>query len=332
MMRNRAFTLIELLIAIAVVALLASLILPAVESARESARRTQCMNNLRQLGAAFHNYYDVARQLPPAYVAVHHAVLPKFLGRKGGYDDANIHTYGEFVLPFIEQQNIYKKIDFTQPYFAPVDLSSIGLPNYSSNNQGVVAVPMNIFLCPSAPTRSTNPFTFTWTDLPAPVTYKAGGNDYGPSNGVASRGLLQFAPTQAGVANGVMSDNLPSLKFRDVTDGTSQTALLWEIAARPVLYLGNRVVGMTAGGGWADVLNAENWFRGSNAGTTTPTGPCAINCTNAAETGVYSFHPLGVNVLLTDGSVQFLAENTDVGVFVALVTVQGGTYVQPFDR
>jgi len=333
-MRRRAFTLIEVLVTISILSILIALLLPAVQAARETARRSQCTNNLRQLGMAFHQYHDVARQFPPPYVAVRDTILPSFLAIKGPYDDANIHTYGEFLLPYIEQENIYKGIAFTQPYFAPVNLSSIGLANYTVNNQAVVAVPLTLFLCPSSPTRQANPFTFTWTDLPMPITYKAGGNDYGPSNGIATGGLLQLAPTQGGgVANGVMSDNDPSTRFRDVTDGTSQTALMWEIAGRPALYqAGKKVAGTTGGGGWADILNAENWFRGSSSSGATISGPCAINCTNAAEGGVYSFHPNGVNLLLTDGSVQFLSENTDIGIFVSLVTIQGGTYVQPFDQ
>ena len=70
---------------------------------------------LRQLGVAFHSYADVARQLPPTYVAVRNSILPHFLGIQGQYDDANIHTYGEFILPYLEQNAIYKQINFTSP-------------------------------------------------------------------------------------------------------------------------------------------------------------------------------------------------------------------------
>ncbi len=332
MAHRRAFTIIELLVSIAVIGVLVALLLPAVQSAREAARRTQCTSNLRQIGVAFHSYHDAMRQFPPAYVAAHAAILPQWLGIKGRFDDINIHTYGEFLLPFIEQGAIFKGIDFTQPHFAPVDLSSMSLPNYTGNNQAVVAIPLTVFLCPSAPTRKANPFSFTWTDLRVAITYKAGGNDYGPSTGISCADLLNFAPPEAGgIANGVMSNNLPSTQIRDVTDGTTQTALMWEIAARPDVYaFGKKAGGQTGGGGWADVLNAENWFGGSSANGTRVGGPCAINCTNLYGTGVYSFHPLGVNVLLTDGSVQFLSENTEIGVFVSLVTMQGGTYVEPF--
>jgi prepilin-type N-terminal cleavage/methylation domain-containing protein/prepilin-type processing-associated H-X9-DG protein len=333
MSAKRGFSMVEVIVAAAIVGILIALILPAVQAARESARRTQCQNNLRQLGTAFHQYHDVCRQFPPPYVAVRHVVLPSFLSVKGSYDDANIHTYCEFLLPYLDQQNIYNEINFTEPYFSPIDLSSIGLVDYTAQNQPAVAVPLSVLLCPSSPTRIANPFSFTWADLSKPVIYKAGGNDYGPSNGVATGGLLQYAPTEAAqVANGVMSDNNISTKLRDVTDGTSQTALMWEIAGRPDLYRSRKKTnGVTGGGGWADILNAENWFRGSSSSGSVP-GPCAINCTNAAEAGVYSFHPNGVNVLLTDGSVQFLSENVDVAVFVSLVTLEGGTYIQPFDQ
>jgi prepilin-type N-terminal cleavage/methylation domain-containing protein len=330
--RRPGFTLIEVLVAIAIIGVLVALLLPAVQASREAARRTQCKNNLRQLGVAFHNYADTARQLPPTYVAVRNSILPQFLGIPGQYDDVNIHTYGEFLLPYLEQSAIYKQIDFTQPYFAPIDLSGMGLPNYKANNQNAVAQVILTFLCPSAP-RTANPYNGTWTDLGIPVPFRVGGNDYGPSNGISRvpGGLLDFAPTQAGTPiEGVMSNNLPSTKFRDNTDGTSQTALMWEIAARPVRYQRGVKTGTTAGGGWTDVLNAENWFSGSNADGTGSVGPCAVNCTNAAETGVYSFHPGGVHVLLVDGSTHFLDENVDIGIFVALVTMQGGTYIAPF--
>jgi prepilin-type N-terminal cleavage/methylation domain-containing protein len=330
MRARRAFTIIELLVSVAIIGVLCALLIPAVQAARETARRAQCRNNLRQMGIGFHNYIDLFRMLPPAYVAVRHAVLPSYLGSKGQYDDANIHTYGEYLLPFIEQQQIYGRIQFAEPYFAPANLGAMGLPNYTANNQAVVAVPLAMFLCPSAPTRVNNPFSYTWTDPPVPITYRAGGNDYGPSNGIATGGLKALAPPQAGgTANGAMSDNLPKTRLQDITDGTSQTALMWEIAGRPNVYIqGRKKPGVTGGGGWDDILNAENWFRGSSPDGTTVGGSCAINCTNQAETGAYSFHPGGVHVLLTDGSVQFFGENLDVGIFVSLVTIQGATWIE----
>src|SRR5690606_4355838 len=114
---RRAFTNVELLVVIAVIGILVALILPAVQSARESARKAQCQNNLRQLGIGFHNYHENYNQFPPVYVAVRNSILPRFIGLPGDADDANIHTYGEFLLPYVDQANIYDRIDFQQPYF-----------------------------------------------------------------------------------------------------------------------------------------------------------------------------------------------------------------------
>ena len=253
------------------------------------------------------------------------------MGVAGPYDDANIHTYGEYLLTFLEQVATPRQITFVQPYFAPADLSSIGLPNYTVDNQSAVAVAIPVFLCPSAP-RGANPFSSTFTDLGICITFKSGGNDYGPSNGVARNpgGITGFVNYQGAVIDGAMSNNHPSTRMADITDGTSQTALMWEIAARPDLYVGGNKVGATKGGGWADVDNAEDWFTGSQPNGSLP-GPCEINCTNAAGGGVYSFHPGGVNVLLTDGSVQFLGENIYIGTFLDLVSAEGGTFVNAFD-
>ncbi len=97
---------------------------------------------------------------------------------------------------------------------------------------------------------------------------------------------------------------------------------MWEIAGRPTVWnSGTMTNSQTGGGGWTEILNAENWFGG-----TAPDG-CAINCTNRAETGAYSFHPGGINFLLCDGSSRFLSENTSATIFVRLVTYRGGEAV-----
>jgi prepilin-type N-terminal cleavage/methylation domain-containing protein len=326
---RRAFTIIELLVSIAIIGILVALLLPAVQKARESARRAQCLNNLRQLGIAFHNYHSTHGQFPPTYVAVRQTILPKFLGIVGPVDDINIHTYGEFLLPELDQMPLYTALNFEQPYFAPIDLTGMGLPNYTADNQHIAATPLSIFVCPSTP-RSGNTFSFTWAELSIPIPCQMGANDYGPSTGVMrGTGLLSFAEPQSGVtADGILTNNNPDDGMAEAIDGLSQTALMWEIAGRPAVWNRGKKdpAATTGGGGWTDIVNAENWFGGS-AADGSGTGSCAVNCTNRAGTGTYSFHVGGINFLLCDGSARFLSENTSAQTFVNLVTRQGGVPV-----
>ena len=112
---RRGFTLIELLVVIAIIAVLISLLLPAVQAAREAARRSQCRNNLKQMGIAAQNYHDVNNRFPPSYDYVIGPALHA-LGfgccSGGGYDDINIHGWGERLIAFMEGGTVYQKICF----------------------------------------------------------------------------------------------------------------------------------------------------------------------------------------------------------------------------
>src|SRR5690606_29045010 len=125
--RRQGFTLIELLVVIAIIAVLIALLLPAVQQAREAARRSQCKNNLKQLGLAMHNYLDV------------HGVFPfgqiYFTTRPSGATDSRVSWFW-MILPFVEQSAVYSKLDFT-------------VPTYSSPNSSVNTTPMPGFYCPS---------------------------------------------------------------------------------------------------------------------------------------------------------------------------------------
>src|ERR1700734_1266302 len=111
---RRGFTLIELLVVIAIIATLIALLLPAVQAAREAARRTQCRNNMKQIGLAAHNYHDVNNLFPPAYIYLPGPVLGGLLGLcpkcETCHDSLNTHSWGERLLPYAEATNVYNQI------------------------------------------------------------------------------------------------------------------------------------------------------------------------------------------------------------------------------
>ena len=148
MQRRRGFTLVELLVVIAIIGILVALLLPAVQQAREAARRTQCRSNLKQCGIVFHNHHSTFEKFPPAYIMVELPQKPSPSiwsatsvtlslsgdGIVGPADDPNIHTWGIFLLPYLDQANIYNRINFSSPAGSPADFTLFGAPNYTYGN------------------------------------------------------------------------------------------------------------------------------------------------------------------------------------------------------
>jgi prepilin-type N-terminal cleavage/methylation domain-containing protein/prepilin-type processing-associated H-X9-DG protein len=327
--RKRGFTLIELLVVIAIIAVLIALLLPAVQQAREAARRTQCKNNLKQMGLAFFNYESTVQQYPPAYIFLIGPVISAVTGssQNSATDDFNIHGYTEFILPYLDQANVYNQINFSQPYGAPQNIGAIipGFPNYTANNEAAIQQAIPAFICPST-SRNANPFVVTDA---LGLTNLSGAMDYSPYGGID--GALATFVNLGSSPDGILSDNNISVRVGDVIDGTSNTLLLVELAGRNDLYRQGKLVTVngTTGGAWADVANYEQWFAGSSFDGTT-TGICMVNCTNAAETGFYSFHTGGVNVLMADGTVRFISQNTNVVTLARLGGYKDGGVVGAF--
>jgi len=298
------FTLIELLVVIAIIAILIALLLPAVQQAREAARRTQCKNNLKQLGLALHNYHDVANMFPP------------FRVRKTGYS-SNWYTgnvlWTARILPYIEQAPLYNQIDFNYGEGTAATDGDRG-PNATIRANSIPA-----YLCPSDPARGGVPWKAPdGTTVSGPALT----NSYGRLSYMANCGS---GTTESATGNGVFATN-SKFGLRDITDGTSNCLT----AAEGVIGFphdqtadpsGTPPLCPTTGTvGPQDMARGHSWFWAYRAGAAafstgiTPNWQRTWDC-NLASAGIYraarSFHTGGVHGGLADGSVRFISDNID---------------------
>jgi len=273
--RRRGFTLIELLVVIAIIAILVALLLPAVQQAREAARRTQCKNNLKQIGLALHNYHDVYRVFPPGNVH-----------KAGSQRTASLAAYGwaVFILPQMEQQTVFETLNVNH---RDLDLT---LRNAQGKLLAQKTLPM--YRCPSD----------RMSDLNSKRSFN---NPYkihvATSNYVGVIGTRWATPYQV-VVNGrdpwgmLYGDS--KTRMRDVIDGTTNT-----------LFVGERDADCRAGV-W---IGVRNYQGNGNVGNRQHLGrtffkinhPNAGNC----EQGFSSPHAGGAQFVLVDGSVRFINEN-----------------------
>ncbi len=322
---KRAFTLIELLVVIAIIAILIALLLPAVQQAREAARRTQCKNNLHNMALAFHNYHDVYNMFTPAYVGEPGNTGPNPPNTASG--SANVHGFTEYLLPYMDQANVYNQINFSMPLLDGVLTAGPMKTAYST------VIP--VFVCPSS-ARGDSVVNVQyaagdWWNASA-VNYITGAMDYAPFGGMVGSSTALYALTVAPTApqarrQGILSDDNIKVRIGDITDGSSNTFILYERAGRNNLYQRGKLISTngTYGGGWADPGTFEDWVAGSSADGSLHKGVCAINCSNRSGDGGYSFHVGGIHILMADGSTKFLSENVSQVVFASLATYQGGT-------
>jgi prepilin-type N-terminal cleavage/methylation domain-containing protein/prepilin-type processing-associated H-X9-DG protein len=317
----RGFTLIELLVVIAIIAILIALLLPAVQQAREAARRTQCRNNMKQLGLALHNYHDTHNTFP--------------LGNHANY----LGNWRLSILPMIDQSNVYNNVTFTN---VPGNFTAwVTPPGYGGNAvlRGLIVPGYN---CPSSalPRNST---------LGVMNNFDNGQTmDYvGISGGVDELAPNRWDPSGQGlctdiVYSGRMCHNglLPALRNRnmkDATDGTSNTMLVGEQSGA----LNNVDVRANYWGGWngtslgrttfpavtgCEIVNGITTVRYRINATSAPSGnqPWYLN------TVLNSYHTGGCHALLADGSVRFLSENMDLPTLINLTVMNDGRTIGDF--
>lgn len=310
------FTLIELLVVIAIISVLIALLLPAVQSAREAARRAQCVNNLKQIGLALHNYIDSFSVLPPGYISAQtKGSNPVFDGKDIGMGWA----WGSMILPQIEQGPIYNAINFS-------------LSSYYADNDTVTYVRLNSYICPSDTTRelvSVYGFYNSWFPPPdAPIWDKLAGANY-----VGMFGLGEIGARPGG-GDGCFFRN-SRISVAAITDGTSQTFAIGE-RSHTLSYvtwtarsIGGWLYKTSAVEGGTDKFNPdpeECWTQilgpiGLEDGLRTPNNP------EAHVEDYWSLHPGGVNFLFADGSVHFIKDSINPIPYRALATRAGGEVI-----
>jgi prepilin-type N-terminal cleavage/methylation domain-containing protein/prepilin-type processing-associated H-X9-DG protein len=301
-----AFTLIELLVVIAIIAVLIALLLPAVQQAREAARRTQCKNNLKQLGLALHNYADTFGRFPATHF--------NNSSPGPGWADQEKGTYFCRLLPFIEQAPLFQQIDFRKLQVDP--------QKDSSGTKFIRTYVIPVFICPSDGSpdiqqgdRAKTNYAMSIGDQSLPSN--TGCTGY-PGN-IFGTGPTGHANTESGTdTSGIISRINWSAKFGDITDGLSNTIAMGEIRPNCSDHSVN---------GW-------EYFNGQFVATTppinfpincygeaqvaVPEGPCNKPDSWMTSMGFKSRHTGGAQFLLCDGSVQFLSETIDYVMYQRL--------------
>jgi len=285
------FTLIELLVVIAIIALLVALLLPAVQSAREAARRSQCVNNLKQIGLALANYESAQKVLPPGYVTV---VDPSGAELGPGWG------WAAMILPQLEQAPLFASINFSTPI----------------QQQTARLTTIGAFLCPSDTVKSD--WDVYQRDPSGKPTALIG--QVAPSNYVGV-----FGTSDPGIdGDGLFSRN-SAVAYRDITDGLSNTLAIGERGHRlgeatwtgaipgAVLFPSDN-----DGIGYPRAEDGPGMVLGHAGGRRGPGDP------SGEVNQFYSQHPGGVNFLFADGHVAFLKTTMNYPTFRALATRAGG--------
>ena len=339
--RTRGFTLIELLVVIAIIAVLIALLLPAVQQAREAARRTQCKNNLKQIGLALANYESTFTCFPPAR-------LGRFPNGSTSWDDGWT-SWTVMILPNLDQSPLYNQFNVSLRWTDP-------------GNASVVATRLQAYLCPSTPGATRVDLLSANSPQPAAGDYSATAymsqKFYGAVGGYSTTWTSKTDPQGNQLRQGILNkagaptdpsySQFPPSRYRDITDGTSNTTAVGESAGDPFPYgpqkqilnltgLPNAADYSTATGpyiyaggtAWADDGKVTGIQGCNQAGTARGTAPlAAMNACNDSE--MYSFHVGGVTYVMADGSVRFISQNIDLNTFAALVTKGGGEVMGDF--
>lgn len=351
---SRAFTLVELLVVIAIIGILVALLLPAIQAAREAARRTQCANNLKQLGVALHNFHDTYKRFP--------------VGQPD--DDNDNYSWSAYLLPFVEQQAIYDTLraggaaivydkggSNVQVHASIVEQPSSPFPaghpvantdNYNwyaqvRNNHGNSAAMtvLPAFICPSDILPQTDNNGYGKSNYACSLGSDTPWVNYFTANGATSWTAPSGQTGQDGVFR-LAQDNSNHYvtNMGLITDGTSNVLAIGEVTVSSNVHptQTGRVFPLWAGGNndWNGQWRISSWARVAgpvaflNNFLPTYTSTLAAGPVNSLYFSDYSFgsrHPGGAHFLLADGSVRFLDEAIDTTNYANLASINDGNSV-----
>lgn len=311
-MQKKGFTLVELLVVIAIIGTLVGLLLPAVQAAREAARRTSCSSNLRQIGLSFMNCENSRKYFPAAAFTKASATT-----RPTGNPSGKEHSWRVLTMPFMEESQISNSYNWNNHWYDPVNLPVAGrkIPIYSCASAVTPADLINVPVSPDSD-----------SVRPALGQVSLGGTDYEVCTGVKKNVVSPDIYLAGGeVAVGAL-DKDKITRLSSVTDGTTKTILVGECSSRPNVYRARLKdpVAINQCVGWADSLGPfkidpmlPTGFKGA-----APNAGLPMNSSNDGE--FYSFHPAGCVFVMCDGSTKLVAQDIELRVFCALVTRAGG--------
>ncbi|QDT64011.1 DUF1559 domain-containing protein [Calycomorphotria hydatis] len=329
--QRRGFTLIELLVVIAIIAILIALLLPAVQQAREAARRSQCKNNLKQIVLGLHNYHDAHRTFPPGIVPNQLYGWPPqppipanidFTGRGWGW---SVH-----ILPFIEQAQLFDQLNVNDGYVRDLDGTNPAHADILALHQTNIPT----FRCPSDTAGPTTPRSVGDFGCEG-ACYRTIGNEqmgysnypgnFGSLNSVLMVNLGENNYLDPDTYNGIFA-SVSRIRMRDITDGTSNTFIVGEREIR------------NGGASWVGVNNSGADGNGQAGAlmvlfTTHPNHPLnapTTGSTNSDAQYASSKHIGGAQFALSDGSVHFINENIDSTIYRDLGDRRDGNVIDQF--